>query len=62
MSLFWIWFWLGVGNYAYALLGAQHWMEAFDRTYFQGIAISGVWIASTMQRWLSQSPQELRRD
>ena len=50
MTLKMILFWLVVGNYAYQFFGNQNWMEAFDRSYFQAIALVGVWFATWMSR------------
>lgn len=50
MNLFWIWFWLAVGNCTYQYFGSGNWSEAFDRTYFQGVAIIGVWFVATVRR------------
>lgn len=57
MSLFAIWFWLAAGNISYQALGAQKWSEAFDHSYWQAIAISGVWLAGKLRSLLVPSEQ-----
>ncbi|MCK1322104.1 hypothetical protein IVA94_14630 [Bradyrhizobium sp. 156] len=54
MNLFWIWFWLMVGNVSYQFFGPLHWADAFERSCFQAIAILGVWFVGKMQS-LAQS-------
>jgi hypothetical protein len=56
MNLFFVWFWLTIGNVAYQVFGAHDWSAAFDRTYFQGIAILGVWFVAKMQALALSSP------
>lgn len=56
MNLFFVWFWLMVGNCAYQFFGPQDWSVAFDHTYFQAVAIIGVWFVSKTRRALSLQP------
>ena len=55
-QLHWIWFWLAAGN----CIGAPTWDQAFERTYFQAIAIIGVWFVSVVRRMASTTPHVLR--
>lgn len=45
VSLLLLWFGLGIGNFAWAALTAWDWKEAFERSFFQGIALLAVYLS-----------------
>lgn len=46
MGLFFIWFWLSLGGFAYQAITHHDWSRAFGTSWDQGAALLAVWLIS----------------
>jgi hypothetical protein len=53
MGLFFVWFWLSFGGFAYQAMTHHNWERAFITSWDQGAALLAVWLVSIVRSKLS---------